>query len=637
MYYSYVTVVFPIITVMLLFCFFAYYFKALRPRTGTLEWIGMAEKKNFSFRHSIFPMEKKDIIPIIAITLLYGAVAYWGLGINSAPQSFFQFNEENPSVTIELQENTEISSIMYYTGLWHGHYTLEVSRDGVNWTEQKIETEDDEDEQYAMDQSHADLFKWMYASLNEYNGPVKYIRITSSKLPMELGELAIYDSMGNLISKVSVPEYASALFDEQALVPEYPTYLNSAYFDEIYHARTAYENVRNVYPYEVSHPPLGKLIISLGIRLFGMTPFGWRFMGTLFGILMLPLLYVFIKNMFGKTVIASCGTLLFAFDFMHYTQTRIATIDTYGVIFIILMAFFMYRYINQDYETGFLRTCLPLFLCGLSFGVGAACKWTSLYAGPALVAAYTVHLVMRGRYYISNQRGREYAAFLIKTLLASVLFFILIPAAIYCLSYIPYGLASGMKVSDGMLLDRDYYRIIIDNNKFMFSYHSKLQATHSYASPWWQWVLDIRPILYYRSTLPDGTKSAFAAFGNPVLWWGGLLAVLSMIFHIVKNRDGKALFIAMFYISVLLPWMFISRCAFIYHYFPCTIFLTLALCHVLNGIWDRKYGRYKFAVFGITAGALLLFIAFYPVISGSPASAGYTKYFLRWIPSQWPF
>jgi dolichyl-phosphate-mannose--protein O-mannosyl transferase len=110
-----------------------------------------------------------------------------------------------------------------------------------------------------------------------------------------------------------------------------------------------------------------------------------------------------------------------------------------------------------------------------------------------------------------------------------------------------------------------------------------------------------------------------------------------MIYHAVKNRDGKALFIFMFYISSLLPWMFISRVAFIYHYFPCTIFLTMALCYVFNDIWDRKHGRYKFAVFAVTGGALLLFVMFYPVISGYTVSPNYTKYFLRWVPSQWPF
>ena len=66
-----------------------------------------------------------------------------------------------------------------------------------------------------------------------------------------------------------------------------PSWWNSSYFDEIYHARTAYEFTQGTVPYETSHPPLGKVLMSWSVSLFGMTPFGWRFAGAVAGILML--------------------------------------------------------------------------------------------------------------------------------------------------------------------------------------------------------------------------------------------------------------------------------------------------------------------------------------------------------------
>ena len=51
--------------------------------------------------------------------------------------------------------------------------------------------------------------------------------------------------------------------------------------------------------YEWTHPPLGKVMMMIGIQLFGMTPFGWRFMGALMGVLMLPLLYLIVKQLRG--------------------------------------------------------------------------------------------------------------------------------------------------------------------------------------------------------------------------------------------------------------------------------------------------------------------------------------------------
>ena len=82
---------------------------------------------------------------------------------------------------------------------------------------------------------------------------------------------------------------------------------------------------------------------------------------------MLPLLYIFIKNLFGKTLVAACGTIVFAFDFMHFVQTRIATIDTYGVLFILLMFYFMYRYFVKPYDAPLRQTILPLFLSCLLY------------------------------------------------------------------------------------------------------------------------------------------------------------------------------------------------------------------------------------------------------------------------------
>ena len=125
-------------------------------------------------------------------------------------------------------------------------------------------------------------------------------------------------------------------------------FLNSSYFDEIYHASTAWEHLHGIWPYEISHPPLGKEILSLGILLFGMTPFGWRFSGTLVGILMLPAMYRFLKRLFGTGRVPVLGTALLASGFLHYVQTRIATVDSYAVFFILLMYDAMYAWLSSN-------------------------------------------------------------------------------------------------------------------------------------------------------------------------------------------------------------------------------------------------------------------------------------------------
>lgn len=203
---------------------------------------------------------------------------------------------------------------------------------------------------------------------------------------------------------------AEKLTDEQKKVTLNSSYLDEMYFDEIYHARTAYEIIKNddLYLnegaeaaaqngyaiYEWTHPSLGKLFIAVGIRIFGMTPFGWRFAGTFFGVLILAVLYVFAKRIFRRTDYAFITAAMFAADGMHFAQTRIATIDTYALFFTLMMFLFMGDYIAEDFEKRpYWKKNALLGLSGLMFGLGVASKWTCLYSGAGLAVLYFGDLI----------------------------------------------------------------------------------------------------------------------------------------------------------------------------------------------------------------------------------------------------
>lgn len=623
------TLIFPVITICALAYFFYYYYMAMKPRAGTLEWITIDIKQSTTTPLKSHPMVRTDYLVLTAIIAISAFVNFWQLGNRVAPQSFYIFDSVLNEAIIELEGSTDIGKILCYTGTNTGEYTVEFSRDGMTW-----------ETQFTLEQKYSKTLQWLETEDENYSydayGPVKYIRIVADTTELRMGELAIFNTEGLLLDTnyiVNASNYIE-LFDEQELAPEVKAYMNSTYFDEIYYARTAYELINGMKPYENTHPPLGKLIIMSGIEMFGLTPFGWRFMGTLFGVLMLLPFYVLIKNIFGKTVIAACGTVIFNFDFMHYVQTRICTIDTYSVLFIIMMYLFIYRYMAQDYDTPLRKTLPPLILSGLSFGLGAAAKWTSVYAGAGLLILYIVHLVRRYRH--CKAKGGKFSGFLIGTLAVSALSYLIVPFIIYYLSYIPYGNAYGYGSGLSSVFKSGYWEMFIGNQKHMFTYHSGLDSEHPYSSTWYMWLVNARPILYFRAYLENDTKSLFAAFNNPVVSWGGLLAIISVIISFVKKRcDSRALMIAVGYLSQLVPWIIISRIAFSYHYFTCTVFLVLALCYVLNNIWDREYGKYKPAVYGFTGAVVVVFIMFYPVLSGMVVSNQYASTFLRWFPS-WP-
>ena len=560
------------------------------------------------------PVEKNgERIALVLVTLLYALVAFSHLGDTKAPQSSHVFYE-GESMTLELDGSYELSRAMIRSVIGTGGFSFSLSEDGENWTEAA-----------ELDQNYVALLKWHELELS---GRARCLRLTARGTP-ELAELTLYDENG-----AALPwKTRNTLTDEQALTPAKPDFLNSSYFDEIYHARTALEHMRGVWPYEISHPPLGKLIISLGISLFGMTPFGWRFSGTLFGVLMLPLVYVFARRLFGRGSVPVCCALLLAADFMHFDQTRIATIDTYGVFFTLAMYYFLYCWLFPE-RKGALNAAAEgktrdLALAGLCFGLGAACKWTCLYAGAGLGLLWLLHWLFR----FVREKGEARKPF-VRNVGLCLVFFVLVPALIYYASYYPYGLGKGLGGGIGMYFKGDYARTVLDNQRYMFNYHRGVDATHPYSSRWYQWMLDIRPILYYLEY--DGpSRSSFGAFVNPVLCWAGLIGLFVLVWCVAARREKKALFLLLAYFAQLVPWMFITRITFAYHYFPCSAFLVLVLGYVFALMRDNTK-IWRVPVWGLTALQAAVFAFFYPVLWGAQLETAKASLLYRWLPT-WPF
>lgn len=561
--------------------------------------------------HPRFAEQYGERIAVVLVTLLYALAAFSHLGDTKAPQSFRVFSE-GESLTLELDGSCELSRGMLRSVLGTGGFSFALSEDGASWTEAG-----------ELDQNYVALLKWHDLSLS---GRARYLRLTAHGSP-ELAELTLFDENG-----AAVPwKTQNELTDEQALTPERPTFLNSSYFDEIYHARTALEHLRGVWPYEITHPPLGKLLIGLGISLFGMTPFGWRFSGTLFGVLMLPLVYAFARRLFGRGSVPVCCMLLLAADFMHFGQTRIATIDTYGVFFTLCMYYFLYCWLFPQAEglspgEGKKR---DLALAGLFFGLGAASKWTCLYAGAGLGLIWALHWI--GRFVREKSAARK--PFL-RNVGFCLVFFVAVPALIYYLSYYPYGIGNGLGGGLGMYFSRGYARIVLENQRYMFRYHSGVNATHPYSSRWYQWMLDVRPILYYLDY--NGTRrSSFGAFVNPVLCWAGLIALGVLGWCALVRRDRKALFLLLGYLAQLVPWVFVKRITFEYHYFPCSVFLVLTLGYVF-ALMRADTQRWRVPVWGLTALQCGVFALFYPALWGAELNVNTASALYRWLPT-WPF
>ena len=600
---------------------------------------------------------RADLCLLLTICALYSFFALYDLGDRKAPETTYDMTQ-NQVIELEFPENTAPVTLASYIAPWHQrHFTAEVrSSEAEDWT-------------YLGEIILNNVFTWQDVSLEDLTRQAgvtdaRCLRLTLTDTDASLIELVFTDADGEILRPVNASAYET-LFDESDCYPERYSFRNSMYFDEIYHARTAYEFLHGLPTYENTHPPLGKILISVGIAIFGMNPFGWRIMGTLFGIAMLPFLYLLGKKMTGNTPAAALACFLFAFDFMHFTQTRIATIDVYITFFVIAMYYFMYSYCSMSfYDTPPHKTFLPLGLCGVCMGLGIACKWTGVYAGCGLALLFFAHLLRRYREYLyakahpgksTNGIDHKYIVknfpdYTIKTIDFCLTFFVLIPVVIYLLSYLPF-----VNTAHPGLLDR-----MLANQTSMFNYHSGLEATHPYSSSWYEWPTMVRPIWYYSGYVTDAIKEGISAFGNPVVWWIGIPAFIYILYLLIRNNAflcsltghtktesstdtaitlshreyATAAFLAVGYLAQYLPWFFVTRITFIYHYFPSVPFVVLMIVYSLMQ-WKKHVSDRAFVI-GCCAYATVafaLFLLFYPVLSGQPVDVDFVIKYLRWRPT----
>lgn len=667
------------------------------------------EFKGFRLSEKAVKITAFDIAFMMMITLIYGCIAFYKLGDKYAPETSAELCEN--TITVDLGEEQKISDMAFFLGARN----LDENRNLTFSYFDRDRNQVKED----MNESGS-VFKWTMRENIDVTAQYVVISSNCTENPNDpsdrvyLNEVCLFNTDGNIITPKNITDDdVSSLFDEQDYFAEPSSYMSGTYFDEIYHPRTAYEFIHGMSVYEWTHPPLGKVLMGIGIAIFGMVPFGWRFIGTLFGVFMVPVVYIFAKRCFKNKWFAALACLIYTFDFMHFTQTRLATIDTYVTLFIMLMYYYMYKYYKQSfYDRPLYKTLIPLGLSGLFFGLSVASKWTGLYAGAGLAIIFFITVYDRYKEYqyaMEDPKGEtdgishkkvidSFKKNTIITLIFCCVMFIAVPFAIYALSYIPY-----MNTPSG-----EGFKTIFTNAQSMYTYHSKtvVASTHPYSSYWFEWPIMYRPLWYYSNVISDTMRQGISAMGNPAVWWAGIPAVayclaltiivplkdkkyfgkdkryvaviytavfaLLCLFAGIKGNGNEnltrllpcmllysAVMVAVFIVTLIfddkitqksvrtplflligyfanyMPWMLVLRTTYIYHYFPCVIFAVLMTIYSIKVIYENAKNKKAviYCTIAYAVAVVILFVMFYPVISGQPINSDFVQNWLRWFES----
>ncbi|HTX56771.1 MAG TPA: phospholipid carrier-dependent glycosyltransferase [Candidatus Acidoferrales bacterium] len=462
-------------------------------------------------------------------------------------------------------------------------------------------------------------------------------------------------------------------------------------FDEVYFARAAEEYLERRYIYENTHPPVTKLLITLSVIMFGGlkhgdTSYGWRFLDVVAGAVAVAICFILAKRITRSTLFGAYAAVLFGLDGMHYVQSRIATPEAFVVCFSMLTLYAFCRYwdavvevpsrpiVPRAWLTRGLESLISLTIAMLV----VAARWphetlaaqivlvvaiaTSLYAayrlwrarpagvwwllafafsGALLVAskwygvmAYGVAFVVIAYASVRAWLARRASPFPIDVVAAAVIGSI---GIVYALAYIPHfiGLRDLPNLAPRPYTVSDV--VTMQYNAFM--YHWDLRATHPYASAWWTWPLELRPLLYsanYAGTCPNCTAAMIYSMPNPLLLWSGLISVpLVGVLAVVQRNRGYGL-VVLAYLLQWLPWMFSPRIAFLYHFYVNIPLIAICTAVAMQwllawmGKWDRTAARW------IVAGYLVLvalaFVYFFPILSSIPISQTAWQQRL-WLPS----
>lgn len=391
-------------------------------------------------------------------------------------------------------------------------------------------------------------------------------------------------------------------------------------FDEVYYVDGARDLLK--YGVEVSgpqsefvvHPPLGKWMIGIGIKVFGDNSFGWRFMTALIGSLMILVIGLIAHKLFRDSLLTGLASALMAIDGLALVHSRTALLDNFLAFFILLATYF---FITKNY-----------WLTGAALGCALATKWSALYfiivfGGMALYRAFTHHT------------GKK----LIRPTLERFLQFGVLPLGIYVTSWLGWFLTDRGWARD---LSSNVFTSFIDYHQQMLNFHTGLTEKHTYQANPWSWLIMGRPTSFYYKTPQecgaDSCSQEVIALGTPLLWWLATIALLfvaGMWIRAMAQRQvdpAKTIIIAGMAAGYL-PWFFFQqRTVFTFYAIAFEPFLILSLVFGARMILTtfRKNGE-------IILGTLFIllfinFVYFLPIYMGDVIT--YESWLSRmWFPS----
>ena len=137
-----------------------------------------------------------------------------------------------------------------------------------------------------------------------------------------------------------------------------------------------------------------------------------------------------------------------------------------------------------------------------------------------------------------------------------------------------------------------------------------------------------RPVWLYSGNTATGLRMTITDIGNPAIWWFGIVAFIYLIINSFKEKNKTNIFLVIFILSTFIPYVFIGRLMFMYHYFITLPFVMLGIVSFIKSITEKIKNNKVY--YGYIILIIITFIIFYPIVSATPVSSSYVDS-LKWI------
>jgi dolichyl-phosphate-mannose-protein mannosyltransferase len=326
------------------------------------------------------------------------------------------------------------------------------------------------------------------------SGPTEFPAAMSGREPFPEDGIAVRDSTGNVFPNAYLGRrqlVVATLFALVSLALLVAGLGNPRrmYFDEGYfvpEARALIQGTPNPDPQAppLAKPPLGKLIMAVGMKIAGDNSFGWRIAGGVCGALTVAAVYLWTFLLLQDSNLAFLGAGLALLNNFLFVMSRIATVDVF------LMVLLMWSLVAYTAALVLpLRVGKRRFLfcsAGVLVGLAGACKWNAIDTLAVFVlVALALLVASRFKAGASNPALSGYARniaetgipfLLIALVAAPIMAYSLVFWPLCRLSHLPFNLHELAAI-----------------NIFMWHFNRTTVTNPFLISPWYSWPLNLNP------------------------------------------------------------------------------------------------------------------------------------------------